>query len=358
MTYDANGNTLADGMNSYVWDARNRLVSADNNGASFSYDPLGRRVSKTVLSTTTNFLYDGANAVQEFGTLPTANLLTGAMDERFTRTSATETDHYLTDALGSTVALTDAAGNSVAQYSYAPFGSLSASGATTSNSYTYTGRESDGLGINYYRARYYNPATGRFLSEDPIGFMGGINKYAYVGDSPLGFIDSSGMDSTGSAALDDFFDFVGGAWSVASFGLSDKINAKLGFPDLYNRCNSWYKAGEVAGAIAPVLVGGGEGLAQDLGKSAGDEWSHWIPARAAQSRGGLIPDLIVDSNLNGQYVSALEHALNDNYRMLKGMTLADKNPVWLQQMNRIPSWVLGASAGAAYSGASLTVRSQ
>src|ERR1035437_2624623 len=64
MTYDANGSTRSDGMNSYGWDARNRLASADNNGASFSYDPLGRRVSKTVLSTTTNFLYDGANAVQ------------------------------------------------------------------------------------------------------------------------------------------------------------------------------------------------------------------------------------------------------------------------------------------------------
>ena len=126
MTYDLNGNTLNDGMNSYVWDARNRLASADNNGASFAYDPLGRRVSKTVMSTTTNFLYDGANAVQEFGTLPTANLLTGGVDERFTRTTAAETDNYLTDALGSTVTLTDAAGNSVAQYSYAPFGSLGA----------------------------------------------------------------------------------------------------------------------------------------------------------------------------------------------------------------------------------------
>lgn len=36
----------------------------------------------------------------------------------------------------------------------------------------------------YYRARYYNPTTGRFLSEDPAGFLGGINKYAYVGDDP------------------------------------------------------------------------------------------------------------------------------------------------------------------------------
>jgi YD repeat-containing protein len=108
MTYDANGNTLNDGTNSYVWDARNRLVSADNNAASFSYDPLGRRVNKSFLSSSTSYLYDGANAVQELnGTTPTANLLTGGIDERFTRTTVTETDNYLTDALGSTVALTD-----------------------------------------------------------------------------------------------------------------------------------------------------------------------------------------------------------------------------------------------------------
>ncbi len=82
MTYDANGNTLNDGMNSYVWDARNRLVSANNAGASFAYDPLGRRAGKTILSTNTNYLYDGANPVQELnGATPTANLLTGGIDE-------------------------------------------------------------------------------------------------------------------------------------------------------------------------------------------------------------------------------------------------------------------------------------
>jgi RHS repeat-associated protein len=193
MTYDANGNTLSDGLNSYVWDARNRLASADNNAASFAYDPLGRRVSKTVLSTTTNYLYDGANAVQEFGTLPTANLLTGGVDERFQRTSSTETDDYLTDALGSTVELTNASGAEEDQYSFGPYGSPSETGATTTNSYAYTGRESDGLGIDYYRARYYNPTTGRFLSEDPLGFLAGPNFYAYAADDPIDFVDPSGM---------------------------------------------------------------------------------------------------------------------------------------------------------------------
>jgi RHS repeat-associated protein len=200
MSYDANGNTLSDGINTYFWDARNRLASADNNAAAFAYDPLGRRVSKTFMSTTTNYLYDGANAVQEFGTLPTANLLTGGVDERFQRTSSTETDDYLTDGLGSTVALTDATGASQTQYSYSPFGAQSASGATTTNSYTYTGRESDGLGINYYRARYYNPATGRFMSRDPEDGKAvdpkTLHKYLYAGSDPVNGIDPTGRVDT------------------------------------------------------------------------------------------------------------------------------------------------------------------
>jgi len=195
MTYDANGNTLADGMNSYSWDARNRLVSADNNSASFSYDPLGRRTAKKLLSTTTGFLYGDANALQEQSSgAVTANLLTGGVDARFTRTDANGTYDCLTDALGSTMSLTVSTGVSQTQYSYSLFGVQSASGAATTNSYTYTGRETDGLGIDYCRARYYNPATGRFLSEDPAGFRGGINQYANVGDSPLNFVDPFGMD--------------------------------------------------------------------------------------------------------------------------------------------------------------------
>ena len=167
MTYDLDGNTLSDGTNSYAWDARNRLVSANSGVATFAYDPLGRRTAKTLLSATTGFLYDGPNAVQEQnGTGVTANMLTGGVDERFQRTDSTGSYSYLTDALGSTEALTDSNGNSDVQYSYGPYGSLSVTGSTT-NSYDYTGRESDGLGLHYYRARYYNPTTGRFISRRP-----------------------------------------------------------------------------------------------------------------------------------------------------------------------------------------------
>ena len=159
------------------------------------------------MSTTTNFLYDGVNAVQETGTNPTANLLTGGVDERFTRVSATETDNYLTDALGSTMELTDSTGATEEQYSYGPYGMLSATGATTTNSYAYAGREFDGLAfngtaINYNRARYYNPTTGRFLSEDPIGFVGsGANLYAYAENNPISLKDALGLCPNYCSAL-------------------------------------------------------------------------------------------------------------------------------------------------------------
>jgi RHS repeat-associated protein len=192
MTYDANGNTLNDGTSSYVWDARNQLISTNSNGASFVYDGFGRRFGKTMLSTNTNFLYDGLTPVQELsGASPSANLFTGEIDERFARTDANGTSYYLTDILGSTVALTDTTGSLQVGYTYDPYGNMTISGSTA-NSYGYTGREYDGLGIDYYRARYYNPQFGRFLSEDPSGLAAGSNLYQYANGSPTNFRDPNG----------------------------------------------------------------------------------------------------------------------------------------------------------------------
>jgi RHS repeat-associated protein len=193
-SYDPNGNLTSDGINTYVWDARNQLSSISGAAsASFLYDPSGKRASKTVGGLTTGFLYDGANIVQELsGSTPTANLLTGGVDETFTRTGASM-ENFLTDVLGSPVATTDTTGAIVTQYTYEPFGNTSSTGAISSNPFQYTGRENDGTGLYYYRARYYSPRTQRFISQDPIGFAGGINLYAYVGDSPVDLIDPFGL---------------------------------------------------------------------------------------------------------------------------------------------------------------------
>ena len=77
-------------------------------------------------------------------------------------------------------------------YGYDPYGNTTASGATSM--LQYTGRENDGT-YYYYRARYYDPATARFLSEDPLNIGGGANLYAYAGGNPISFIDPFGLSS-------------------------------------------------------------------------------------------------------------------------------------------------------------------
>jgi RHS repeat-associated protein len=72
-----------------------------------------------------------------------------------------------------------------ATYTYDSFGNLISSTGAVTNSFRYTAREFDTeTDLYYYRARYYDPLIGRFVSEDPIGFMGGGNFYAYAGDDP------------------------------------------------------------------------------------------------------------------------------------------------------------------------------
>lgn len=234
-SYDANGNLTSDGLSSYVWNARNQLVGLSGAAsASLAYDGVGRRRAKTV-SGPTSFLYDGANAAQELiGGSPTANVLAGGIDEVFERTEGAGTRALLTDALGSTVALVDGSGALQTQYTYEPFGATSTTGAASANPTQYTGRENDGTGLYYYRARYYDPRLQRFVSEDPIGFGGGdVNLHAYVGNNPTGYRDPSGhfvplilcaAGAVGSAAADSMggrkFDPVrAAAWCAAGLGL-------------------------------------------------------------------------------------------------------------------------------------------
>lgn len=199
LTYDANGNLTSDGTNTYTWNARNQLLSISGGvSANFQYDPFGRRVSKTI-GGTTQYLYDGANPVQEIsGTTASANLLAGGVDQYFQRTdSVAGARNFLTDALGSTLALADSTGTLQTLYTFEPFGNTTVTGASTTNSFAYTGRELDSTGLYFYRSRYYSASTQRFLSEDPIRFRSGqANFYAYVGNSPAKWVDRYGTDKT------------------------------------------------------------------------------------------------------------------------------------------------------------------
>jgi RHS repeat-associated protein len=193
LTYDQNGNLTGDGTNTYTWDARNRLVAiSGGTTASFSYDALGRRVSKTVNGVATQYLYDRQNVTQELqsGTIVATYVRSLSIDEPFIRQSGSN-EYYHADHMGSILALSNATGSVMTSYNYEPFGKSTVTGMS-SNIFQYAGRENDGTGLYHYRARYYSFGGHRFISEDPIKLDGGANLYSYVGGNPINRIDPSG----------------------------------------------------------------------------------------------------------------------------------------------------------------------
>jgi len=216
-SYDNNGNLTSDGATTYGWNARNQLASLSGGAtASFAYDGLGRRRGRTVGGASTSFVYDGINLVQEQLGSGNANYLTGlGIDETYSRTDSNGTTSYLTDALGSTVGLSGSTGNTVTGYNYDAYGNTTTTGTTSANSIQYAGRENDGTGLYFNRARYFSPKLGRFISRDPIGLDGGINTYAYVGGNPINYIDPLGLWSLGFQSYSGF----GGGVVLAGEGL-------------------------------------------------------------------------------------------------------------------------------------------
>ncbi len=257
---DANGNILNDGSAAYTWNARNQLISRAS--TSFQYDSYGRR---TLNAAGNNLLYEGWNAGQELsGTTPVANRILGGIDEFFNRTDSTGTYAPITDALGSTLALTNSSGNITTQYGYDPFGNSTSSGSTSTNVFQYTGRENDGNGLYFDRARYYLPAFGRFISEDPLTFDGGdANLYRYVWNSPTNFFDPSGEVGVGVA--------VGGSTEVGVVGAGAGAQTSVGFGGFVNTNNGSPSAGGFAsgGAFA-----GGPGWGRSI--PSGPSNNNWV----------------------------------------------------------------------------------
>jgi RHS repeat-associated protein len=206
--YDANGNLIAktdaSGTTQYVWDFENRLkqVTLPNGKVvTYKYDALGRRVERSAsvvpplpLTTTEHYIYDGADVIRDTdgNGITLADYLNGpGIDNKLRQTTATASLYFVQDHLGSTRALTDAAGNVVEQQQYDSFGNSSGSSRTR---YGHTGRERDpDTGLLYYRARFYDPQLGRFISEDPIGLGGGINSFVYVNNNATNAKDPSGL---------------------------------------------------------------------------------------------------------------------------------------------------------------------
>ncbi len=197
-TYDANGNLTSDAARTYEWDAADRLVRVMDGPteiASFFYDGHGRRVQKTAGGVTRTYLYDAEDIVEEhLGTGEPFRYVHGpGIDQPLAVVqSGALLSLLLSDHLGSIVQITDAEGVEAAKRKYDPFGN--ADQTVVGQDFAFNSREWDpATNLYFYRARYYDPPSARFLSEDLIQLVEQPNLYSYVGNSPVGWQDPLGL---------------------------------------------------------------------------------------------------------------------------------------------------------------------
>lgn len=206
-TYDKDGNlasaTTGGLTTSYTFNQEDQLVGIAGAGGSWShrYDPFGNRVATTHDGATTTNLIDpiglGNVAAQFDGS---GNLIAHythglGLVSRVSGTGAS--GYYDFDRTGDTAGITDSAGAYVNRYRYLPFGQSTTQSAGLSNPFTFVGLfgvTADGSGLISMRAREYDPALGTFLSNDPLGLLGGdVNLRRYVGNDPVGRVDPGGL---------------------------------------------------------------------------------------------------------------------------------------------------------------------
>jgi RHS repeat-associated protein len=228
--FDANGNTTSKtdstGTTTYTWDFENRLSSVAVPGSggtvSYRYDPFGRRIEKISPTATSIFAYDEDNLVETVnaGGGVVARYSQGPnIDEPLAMLRGTTTDYYEADGLGSVTSLSDGTGALAQTYRFDSFGNQIASSGSLVNPFRYTARELDTeTNLQFLRARYYDPATGRFLSQDPLKFFGGDTSfYRYVWDNPINFRDPRGLWGVGASVGGSFY---GGVPTNSGTGVS------------------------------------------------------------------------------------------------------------------------------------------
>ena len=232
-SYDADGNlassTTGGVKTTYAWDALGRLaaVTGPSGTTTYAYDALGTLVSENIDGATTNILTD-----------PTSDTLLGQYSS-----SGSPINHYVLgegvaaqvdpsgaasyygfDGSGNVVSLSNPSGSVADSYQYTPFGQVSASTGTVPNPFTFGGQfgvtNDAGSGFYQDRARYYDPSTGRFVSQDP-NMLSGPNPYEYAGNNPVDNTDLTGLDTSTASAT------IGGAFTGVTQSVVDAAQEGL-----------------------------------------------------------------------------------------------------------------------------------
>jgi RHS repeat-associated protein len=205
-----------------LWDGENRLTEVKNStGTTIEkniFDSGSRKIATTANGITTLYLYDGWNCIAEYtrsvGVSPTLQKtrlwgadLSGSMQgaggvggmlsesSPITSNPITFNSSYPTyDGNGNVSEYLDSTGQVTAHYEYDPFGNTVVN-TDTANQFAYrfsTKPIGIATGLYYYGYRYYDPLTGRWPSRDPIGEMGGVNLYGFVGNDGVDYLDVLG----------------------------------------------------------------------------------------------------------------------------------------------------------------------
>jgi RHS repeat-associated protein len=174
--------------------------TAVGSGDSFKYDPLGHRIYKSSSAGTSVFAYDGDDLIEETnsaGAVVARYALTGNIDEPLAMLRSGGTSYFEQDDLGSVTSLSNGSGALAQTYTFDSFGNQTAFTGSLTNPLRFAGREFDTESSLYYmRARYFDPAAGRFISEDPKddgSLYDDLNRYVYTENNPTNWTDPLGL---------------------------------------------------------------------------------------------------------------------------------------------------------------------
>ena len=249
--HDVDGNmtsrTLAGSgaVTTYTWNTLDKLRQRALDSVAqetTSYDSGGiRRLKKdNTTDQTTKYFSSGTMSLAD--QLPSNSISFIQGHQLLGMESSGNVYYYITDGLGSVRVLVDSSGDGVASANYDEFGNSFA--VTDPNNLMFHGyvggagvrNETAGSGLLYMRQRWYDAQLGRFISRDPIGFRGGLNAFAYVGNNPTNRVDPDGL-----APVPPVGPFIGGIGGVVVGGY---FIAKYATEKIYGSRTDWYKKAE------------------------------------------------------------------------------------------------------------------
>ena len=242
--YDLSGNLIKSDNQQLSYDGYGQLmkINQDGNSYQYGYDDQGQRIIKTDKQGNTRyFVYENERMIAELDqSFELIYFYVNWKGHAIARVNAKHEIEYLHyDGSEMPIAITDESGNQIYSRDYDPYGNIINESGTVELNALYPGQYLDReTGLAYNHNRYYDPQTGRYISSDPIGLAGGLNRYAYVGGNPVNYYDETGTIAWVPVIV------IGGRIAIA--GWKAYKNAKKARKAWQKSCNTIFKAYKAA----------------------------------------------------------------------------------------------------------------